>query len=94
MVRRRAHKVIDKKKLGRLIKQKRKEKKLRQTEVSKETGLSRNYISDIENGRYMPSVDALSRLALFLDIDLNLLKMTEIQVYDNESSTEKQIPNL
>jgi len=86
--------VIDKKKLGRLIKQKRKEKKLRQTEVSKETGLSRNYISDIENGRYMPSVDALSRLALFLDIDLNLLKMTEIQVYDNESSTEKQIPNL
>lgn len=86
--------MIDKKKLGRLIKQKRKEKKLRQTEVSKETGLSRNYISDIENGRYMPSVDALSRLALFLDIDLNLLKMTEIQVYDNESSTEKQIPNL
>lgn len=72
--------MLDKKALGRTIKKTRAEKKLKQVDVSAVTGLSRNYISDIENGRYMPSVEALSRLAACLDMDLNLLKMTEIQV--------------
>lgn len=72
--------MLDKKALGRAIKKTRTEKKLKQVDVSAVTGLSRNYISDIENGRYMPSVEALSRLAACLDMDLNLLKMTEIQV--------------
>ncbi|MGO4345505.1 helix-turn-helix domain-containing protein [Paenibacillus sp. MCAF9] len=66
--------------LGNHIRSKRKEKKLRQEDVSDSTGLSRNYISDIECGRYTPSVDALSKIAACLDLDLNVLKMTEIQV--------------
>ena len=73
--------MLDKKALGRTIKKTRTEKKLKQVDVSAFTGLSRKYISDIENGRYMPSVEALSRLAACLDMDLNLLKMTEIQVF-------------
>ncbi|ELK38883.1 helix-turn-helix domain-containing protein, partial [Brevibacillus agri BAB-2500] len=48
--------MLDKKALGRTIKKTRTEKKLKQVDVSAVTGLSRNYISDIENGRYMPSV--------------------------------------
>ncbi|AOZ91609.1 helix-turn-helix domain-containing protein [Paenibacillus crassostreae] len=70
---------MDKKLLGEAIRKKRKERKMKQYELSEETGLSRNYISDIENGRYMPSVDSLSKLAVCLSIDLNTLLMSEIQ---------------
>ncbi|GED35001.1 helix-turn-helix transcriptional regulator [Brevibacillus centrosporus] len=72
--------MIDKTALGNIIKMKRKEKGMRQNEVSSATDLSRNYISDIENGRYMPSVETLLKLAVCLELDLNMLKMTEIQV--------------
>jgi len=69
---------MDKKVIGKIIQNQRKNKKMRQYEVSEKTGLSRNYISDIENGRYMPSVETLSKLANCLDLDLNVIKMTEI----------------
>ncbi|WIF95164.1 helix-turn-helix domain-containing protein [Caminicella sporogenes] len=69
-----------KKIIGKIIRNARIRKKLTQLEVSKNTGISRNYISDIENGRYMPSVETLFLIAKYLEIDLNLLsKMTEIQ---------------
>jgi transcriptional regulator with XRE-family HTH domain len=71
--------VLDRKALGLVIKTKRKEKNVKQIEVSVATRLSRNYISDIENGRYSPSLEAFTKIAVFLDIDLNVLKMTEIQ---------------
>ncbi|MDP5273991.1 helix-turn-helix domain-containing protein [Chengkuizengella axinellae] len=70
---------MNKKKIGAMIQKYRKEQQLKQHELSTTTGLSRNYISDIENGRYAPSVDALLKLATALDVDLNMLKMTEIQ---------------
>ncbi|OPG98402.1 transcriptional regulator [Chryseobacterium mucoviscidosis] len=73
---------MDKKTLGKLIQKTRKEKKMRQYQLSDYTGLSRNYISDIENGRYMPSVESLTKIATCLEFDLNVLRMTEIQ--DNE----------
>lgn len=75
--------MIDKKALGTVIREKRKSLKKRQNEVSNSTGLSRNYISDIENGRYAPSLDALSKLGSCLDLDLNMIKMPEIQVVDS-----------
>jgi len=59
--------------IGNAISKKRQEQKLTQVQVAELSGLSRNYISDIENGRYTPSVDALSRLAKCLNIDLNFL---------------------
>ncbi|WP_211746395.1 helix-turn-helix transcriptional regulator [Paenibacillus sp. Marseille-Q4541] len=71
---------MDKKKLGKVIQDQRKQKHMRQYQVSEKTGLSRNYISDIENGRYMPSVETLAKLAICLDLDLNILTMTEIHV--------------
>ncbi|MFW5436328.1 helix-turn-helix domain-containing protein [Paenibacillus apiarius] len=72
--------MLNKKALGLAIKKQRKEKNMKQIDVSAKTDLSRNYISDIENGRYAPSVDALLKLAECIDLDLNLIKMTEIQV--------------
>lgn len=69
-----------KSKIGKAISKKRQEKRLTQQMLADTAGLSRNYISDIENGRYTPSVDALSRLAKCLELDLNfLLNLTEIQ---------------
>jgi transcriptional regulator with XRE-family HTH domain len=79
---------MDKQMLGEAIKKQRKRKGLKQFEVSERTGLSRNYISDIENGRYMPSVDALSRLAVCLGMDLNIITMSEIQ----DESTLDSLP--
>jgi transcriptional regulator with XRE-family HTH domain len=71
--------MLNKKILGEIIKNQRKSLKMKQHEVSSITKLSRTYISDIERGRHMPSTDALSKLAICLDLDLNVLKMTEIQ---------------
>lgn len=76
--------MIDKRALGAAIRNHRKAMKLKQNDVSAETNLSRNYISDIESGRYAPSIDALSKLAVCLNMDLNILKMSEIQVVKNE----------
>ncbi|MGG6437421.1 helix-turn-helix transcriptional regulator [Saccharococcus caldoxylosilyticus] len=81
--------MLDKKTLGAIIKKKRNEAGMTQDQLSSATNLSRNYISDIENGRYTPSLNALSKIAICLDIDLNVLKMTEIQdidVKNNRSS--------
>ncbi|MDZ5609660.1 helix-turn-helix transcriptional regulator [Bacillus pseudomycoides] len=67
--------------LGKIIRKSRQNKNLRQIEVSKLACISRNYLSDIENDRYIPSLKTLLRLASILELDLNLLtKMTEIQV--------------
>jgi transcriptional regulator with XRE-family HTH domain len=80
--------MIDRKKLGNIIRSKRREKNLTQVSVSRITGLSRNYISDIENGRYMPSINSLSKIAICLNLDLNVLKMTEIQVFGFEEKRD------
>ncbi len=71
-------------KFNELIKKRRIEKNLTQQEVADKIGISRNYLSDIENGRYNPSFKRAIQLATLLEIDLNLLSvMTEIQ--DNKS---------
>ncbi|MGG4011452.1 helix-turn-helix domain-containing protein [Bacillus smithii] len=80
--------MLDKKTLGQIIKSKRNEIGMTQDQLSSATRLSRNYISDIENGRYMPSINSLSRIAICLNMDLNLLKMTEIQVNSDGKNGE------
>ena len=73
--------------VGQKIAASRKKKKLTQSKVSKGTGISRNYISDIENGRYAPSMHTFMLLASFLDMDLSFLTN-----YDgNTRSKEKTI---
>lgn len=66
--------------IGIEIKSKRTEKGYTQDELAAAVGISRNYISDLENERYTPSVKTLSRIAKELEMDLNfLIKMSEIQ---------------
>ncbi|WP_264737276.1 helix-turn-helix domain-containing protein [Cytobacillus firmus] len=75
--------MVDKKTLGKIIQGKRKELGKTQSQLAEETDLSRNYISDIENGRYTPSIDSLTKIAVSLGLDLNVIKMTEIQVIND-----------
>lgn len=71
-------------KIGFVISSKRQAKGLTQQELADITKLSRNYISDLENGRYTPSINTLARIATVLDIDLNFLTtLTEIPVKSN-----------
>lgn len=60
--------------IGNEIKRARKEKGLTQYDLSQKVSISRNYISDIECGRYIPSVELLISLSKELKIDLNLFK--------------------
>jgi transcriptional regulator with XRE-family HTH domain len=62
------------KEIGKVIKNAREREELTQQDLSEKISISRNYISDIECGRYVPSVETLLLLAIELKIDLNLLK--------------------
>lgn len=72
--------------IGENIKIKRCECGLTQWELANRIGISRNYISDLENDRYIPSVKTLSKIASALQMDLNFLtNMSEIQdKFDND----------
>lgn len=60
--------------IGINIKKARKDKRLTQKELSEKVDISRNYISDIECGRYIPSVEKLLLISTVLEIDLNMFK--------------------
>ena len=61
--------------LGMRIRYLRKQKKMSQLDLSLESGVNRNYISDLEKGRRNPTVLVLDKIANALNIDLsNLFK--------------------
>lgn len=62
------------KEIGKEVKRARKESGLTQQNLSQKVSISRNYISDIECGRYVPSVEILISLSKELKIDMNLFK--------------------
>src|SRR6266481_1847892 len=51
----------------------REDKKLSQGDIEKRTGLLRCYISRVENGHTVPSVETLEKLARALEVPLYLL---------------------
>lgn len=59
--------------LGMRIKFLRKEKKMSQLDLSLESGVNKNYISDLEKGRRNPSMLVLERIANALNVDLATL---------------------
>lgn len=49
-------------------------------ELAEKTGVCRNYISDLENDRYTPSVKTLAKISKVLELDINfLITLSEIQ---------------
>ena len=55
--------------IGDIISQHRNEMKLTQLQLADKAALSRSYISDIEKGRYAPSVKSLVSIANVLNIE-------------------------
>ena len=64
----------------------RKEKKLSQGDIEKRTGLLRCYVSRIENGHTVPSVETLEKFARALEVPMYQL------FYDGEEPPK--LPNL
>lgn len=61
----------DKRYIGHVIKNARKDKRMTQEKLGIKTDLSRSFICDVENGRYMPSSINLIRICRVLELDLN-----------------------
>lgn len=50
----------------------RKAKKLTQEDISTRTGIARSNIARIESGKYIPTIDVLTKLAIALDMSLEI----------------------
>ncbi len=72
--------------IGERLRQIRAQKKLSQADVERETGLLRCYISRVENGHTVPSVETLEKFAHALQVPMYQL------FYDSEEPPE--IPDL
>lgn len=72
--------------IGIRLKKLREDKSLSQGDIEKRTGLLRCYISRVENGHTVPSLETLERLAAALEIPLYQLFF--------EGDTEPVLPNL
>jgi transcriptional regulator with XRE-family HTH domain len=57
-------------KIGTVIRTHRLQKGLSQGDIEKKTGLLRCYLSRVENGHTVPSLDTLSKIALALDMPI------------------------
>src|ERR1700691_5894407 len=58
-------------KIGTTIRGYRLQKGLSQGDIEKKTGLLRCYLSRVENGHTIPSLDTLSKIALALDLPIS-----------------------
>jgi len=56
--------------IGDRLKSLREQKKMSQGDIEKKTGLLRCYLSRVENGHTVPSLDTLSKIALALDLPI------------------------
>jgi len=71
--------------IGERLKDLREQKKMSQGDVEKRTGLLRCYISRVENGHTVPSVDTLEKLARALEIPI-------YRIFTDDARVEK--PNI
>ena len=71
---------IDFNELGLRIKKRRRELNLKQNELSEMMGISNNYLSNIENGHSIPSLEVFSDICIKLKITPDLLLLGVIRV--------------
>jgi transcriptional regulator with XRE-family HTH domain len=75
--------------IGQRIRQLREQKHLSQGDIERQTGMLRGYISRVEHGHTVPSVETLQRFAAALDVPLYRLFYTA----DDEPQTAASGPN-
>ena len=68
--------------IGERLKESRKQKQISQGDVEKRTGLLRCYISRVENGHSVPSVDTLEKMARTLEVPM-------YRIFTDEAGVEK-----
>jgi transcriptional regulator with XRE-family HTH domain len=69
--------------LGTRIRTAREEKKFSQGDLEQRTGMLRCYISRVENGHTVPSIETLEKIARALD-----MKLYQLLYYEKESAEE------
>lgn len=72
--------------IGDRLRELRERKQLSQADIEKRTGLIRSYVSRVENGHTIPSIETLERMARALEVPMYQL------FYDGEKPPE--LPNL
>jgi transcriptional regulator with XRE-family HTH domain len=71
--------------LGQVIQRARNEKGVSQEELSRETGITRTFLSLLENGKRFPSYDTLAKISSSLGRDLNgLLVEAKLDKHDED----------
>ena len=80
--------LMDKEKLGLRVKELRELSDLTQEKLAAKAGISRNYISSIENGRYSPSIETLSKIAKALDVTVLQILDNHVESMENRVSEE------
>lgn len=65
-------------KIGTTIRAHRLQKGLSQGDIEKKTGLLRCYLSRVENGHTVPSLDTLSKIAVALDLPISQFFSDEV----------------
>lgn len=68
--------------MGNRIKNRRKELRIRQTELAEKLNISNNHMSAIENGREKPSMDAFLRICACLKVTPDYLLLGNMYAYN------------
>lgn len=82
---------IDYRSLGKRIAKRRKVLNLTQEDVAEATGLSNNFISNIENSYSIPSIDSLLKICEAIDTTPDYLLLGNISYSDAEEDLRKRI---
>lgn len=68
--------------MGSRIKIRRKELKIKQSELAEGLGISNNHMSSIENGRQKPSMDTFINICNFLNVTPDYLLLGSMHAYN------------
>lgn len=84
---------MNQEKIGKFIAQKRKEKGLKQSDISVKLGVSDRSVSNWERGKNMPDLSLLEPLSKLLNISINELLMGEDIREDNNENYKQSVIN-
>ena len=77
--------------IGRRMAEKRRQLRLTQAEVEEQAGLGRKYLSNIEHGRSIPSIDVLMQIADVLHMTPNELLLGAASASTKTSEVEEEV---
>jgi transcriptional regulator with XRE-family HTH domain len=80
--------------IGHTIKNIRKSLRMKQTELSEKTGISKSYISMIESGQKIPTLDTLQCLSIALGTPLPLLEVFMCHFNGNPIYSKEEFENI